>query len=135
MDSETPRWSCKVWPETGRVGTAHVGQEGMEPRRFQLVRRFDPSGVSGIGVVAHGVVFGDGHVALRWLSRHPSTSLWGSLDDLLAVHGHGGSTVVAWIDQPPPGLGQSRRGYVDRRDLTASSSNGPYQGRHARSSL
>ena len=34
----------------------------MLPRRFALVRHVDYTGVSGIGVVAYGVQFGDGHV-------------------------------------------------------------------------
>jgi hypothetical protein len=68
------------------------------PRRFALVRHIDYTGVSGVGVVAYGVVFFDGHVALRWRSDHPATSLWNSIDDLLAVHGHGDGTSVQWID-------------------------------------
>lgn len=72
------------------------------PRRFKLVRRSDPSGVSGTGLVAHGVQFDDGHVVVRWNSGSPSTSLWNCVTDLLAVHGHQGATVVHWID-PEPG--------------------------------
>lgn len=68
------------------------------PRRFALVRHIDYTGVSGVGVVAYGVVFFDGQVALRWCSDHPATSLWDSIDDLLAVHGHGDGTSVQWID-------------------------------------
>ena len=67
-------------------------------RRFYLVRYDDPSGVSGTGIVALGVEFGDGAVALRWLSPRPSTSFWESVDDMIAVHGHAGSTVVHWLD-------------------------------------
>lgn len=72
----------------------------MLPRRFALVRHVDYTGVSGVGVVAHGVAFADGHIALRWCSEHPATSIWGSMDDLLAVHGHGQATSVEWIDAP-----------------------------------
>lgn len=68
------------------------------PRRFALVRHIDYTGVSGIGVVAYGVVFFDGQVAMRWCSDHPATSLWSSIDDVLAVHGHGDGTSVQWID-------------------------------------
>ena len=68
-------------------------------RRFCLVRYADPSGVSGTGVVAHGVEFGDGSVALRWICSRPSTSLWESIDDMITVHGHAGSTVIRWLDQ------------------------------------
>lgn len=76
----------------------------MLPRRFALVRHVDYTGVSGIGVVAYGVQFGDGHVVLRWRSRHPSTISWASLDDLLTVHGHGDGTTVQWIDSAEDGL-------------------------------
>ncbi|WP_187361319.1 hypothetical protein [Phytoactinopolyspora mesophila] len=70
----------------------------MFPRRFALVRHVDYTGISGVGVVAYGVVFSDGHVALRWCSEHPATSLWNSIDDVLAIHGHGDATSVQWID-------------------------------------
>src|SRR5215813_8396032 len=72
------------------------------PRRFAMVRHSDPSGVSGVGLVAYGVQFDDGHVAVRWVSDSPSTSLWDGVADMLAVHGHRGATVIHWID-PEPG--------------------------------
>lgn len=72
----------------------------MLPRRFALVRHVDYTGVSGIGVVAYGVAFTDGQIVLRWCSTHPATSLWSSIDDLLAVHGHGEATSIEWIDAP-----------------------------------
>jgi len=83
------------------------------PRRFALVRRSDPSGVSGVGLVAYGVQFDDGHVAVRWVSDSPSTSLWNGVTDLMRVHGHEGATVLQWLDADPeraphrrPGNGQ-----------------------------
>lgn len=88
----------------------------MLPRRFALVRHVDYTGVSGVGVVAYGVVFADGHVALRWASAHPATSLWSSVDDLVAVHGHGEATSIEWLDpaadpfaQPVASRGAGRR--------------------------
>jgi hypothetical protein len=39
------------------------------PRRFVLERDVDVSGLSGTGVVADGVVFPDGIVALHYLGR------------------------------------------------------------------
>ena len=72
----------------------------MLPRRFALVRRVDDSGVSGVCVVAFGIAFSDGHVVLRWCSAHPATSAWGSLDDMLAVHGNA-DTGIQWIDALP----------------------------------
>jgi hypothetical protein len=66
-----------------------------------------------VGVVAFGIAFSDGHVVLRWCSSHPATSTWGSLEDMLAVHGRGEATSIQWIDAPAteledaPGVGRS----------------------------
>ena len=67
-------------------------------RRFQLRRLEDLSGVSGIGIVAEGVEFGNGKVALCWTSKYDIDSIIANMHTLLAVHGHGGRTVVEWID-------------------------------------
>jgi hypothetical protein len=67
-------------------------------RPFHLVREVDVSGVSGTGIVAEGVEFTDGRVALRWLTATPSTALWDSIDQARAVHGHGGHTTVRWAN-------------------------------------
>jgi hypothetical protein len=89
------------------------------PRRFALVRHVDYTGVSGVGVVAFGITFSDGHVVLRWCSSHPATSTWDSLEDMLAVHGHGDATSIQWIDAPATTLedvpGASRVGRRARR--------------------
>lgn len=74
----------------------------MTHRRFRLLRYVDISEVSGTGDVAEGIQYSDGAVALRWRGKHPCTSTWNCLDDLLAVHGHGGSTVVDRLDPEPP---------------------------------
>lgn len=65
---------------------------------FVLQRDDDVTGVSGTGVVADGVEWHDGTVALRWRGERPSTVLWGSLADAIAVHGHDGRTRVVWPD-------------------------------------
>ena len=65
---------------------------------FVLQRYSDPSGVSGLGVVAHGAEFDDGSVALHWPGEHPSTAVWGDLRDVEATHGHEGATVVQYTD-------------------------------------
>ena len=67
-------------------------------RRFILFRKEDPTGVSGSGIVAQGVQFGDGRISLRWLSEHASTANFDSIDDVRAIHGHDGATVVDWMD-------------------------------------
>lgn len=71
-------------------------------RRFVLYRELDISGVSGTGIVAEGVVFSDGSVALRWTTNGVhSTVIHESIQTVLAVHGHNGSTVIQWIDEQP----------------------------------
>ena len=67
-------------------------------RRFYLQRDEDVSGVSGGGIVAEGVALADGTAVLRWLGERRSTVVWSSIDDALAIHGHGGATRVEWID-------------------------------------
>jgi len=68
-------------------------------RLFLLVRDEDVSGVSGTGIVAEGVEFSDGTVAMRWLRRPFSVAFYGSIRDVVAVHGHGGRTQVKWLGE------------------------------------
>lgn len=67
-------------------------------RRFVLQRDIDVSGVSGTGVVAEGVQFSDGRVATRWRGTVAQTCVWDRIEDLVAIHGHGGATRVVWVD-------------------------------------
>ena len=97
---------------------------GMPPRRFILYRRHDATGVSGTGIVATGVVWPDGHAALRWKANDPteasSTSVWSSVADLLRVHGHGGLSKIFYLDgdtaeEQEPTCGGIRHGNRPRR--------------------
>ena len=65
-------------------------------RLFDLQRDVDESGISGVGVVAEGVEFTDGTVVMRWLTETPSTGLYNSIEELEAIHGHGGCSWVEW---------------------------------------
>jgi hypothetical protein len=67
-------------------------------RRFGLRRYSDVSGVSGTGIVADGVLFEDGSVALRWRGKAPATAVWASIELMLVAHGHEGATVIEWYD-------------------------------------
>lgn len=67
-------------------------------RRFRLVRTKDISGVSGTGIVAEGIVFHDGQVAVSWFGRHHCVSVWPAIQDVEAIHGHEGATYVEWLD-------------------------------------
>ena len=69
-------------------------------RRFKLQRDTDESGVSGTGVVAEGVMFHDGTAALRWKTQFKSTAVYGSIQDVEAIHGHNGQTKIVWVDEP-----------------------------------
>lgn len=68
------------------------------PRRFHLIRNEDATGVSGTGTVAEGIEFTDGSVSLRWLTTTTSTAIYNSVQDVETIHGHGGRTLVQWID-------------------------------------
>jgi len=67
-------------------------------RTFELHRDVDKTGVSGEGIVAEGVEFGDGVVALRWLSEWPTSVVFHDrgMEAVEAVHGHGGQTRIVW---------------------------------------
>jgi hypothetical protein len=68
------------------------------PKPFVLERLVDPTGISGTGIVAEGVEFSDGTVALRWTSQWPTSVVFHEMgmEAVHAVHGHGGQTVVRW---------------------------------------
>jgi hypothetical protein len=70
----------------------------MVMKRFTLDRTHDVSGISGLGTVAEGVQFSDGTAAIRWTCDLKSTAVYHSVDDIIAIHGHNGSTTVRWLD-------------------------------------
>lgn len=72
---------------------------------FRLRRKVDHSGVSGTGVVAEGVIFGAGHVALSWVVAPEGfdqvplgMAVYESAQHVTAVHGHGGDTWIEYLD-------------------------------------
>lgn len=69
-------------------------------RRFVLIRDVDETGISGTGVVAEGVEFTDGRVALRWCAHVDtrSTVVWDDIVGVEKIHGHGGLTRIDWVD-------------------------------------
>lgn len=71
-------------------------------KRFELHRQTDVTGVSGVGIVAEGIQFRDGRVALRWLTATSSSALYDSMEHVQAIHGHEGATTVVWIDDDAP---------------------------------
>lgn len=71
-----------------------------QPRLFRLLR--DADSADGARMLAEGVQWTDGAVALRWHGRWPSTSTWDRIDALLAVHGTDTRTQFHWLSEPPP---------------------------------
>lgn len=68
-------------------------------RPFQLHRRADVTGVSGTGVVAEGVEFSDGTVALRWCGKNPTSVVFhdNGIESVETIHGHDGLTTVVFL--------------------------------------
>jgi hypothetical protein len=85
-------------------GGVRVAVVGDLPARFVLRRHRDISGVSGLGVVVEGVRWTNGWVGYRWRSGDDTTVSFAiDIATMLRVHGHGGDTVIEWIDTPPAG--------------------------------
>jgi hypothetical protein len=92
-------------------------------RRFVLARHEDPTGVSGTGIVADGVVWPDQTATIHWRGEHASYVHWPrGIASVEAIHGHGGATTIRWIDavsNPPPAAKYADSwtelvGYVDQ---------------------
>jgi hypothetical protein len=71
----------------------------IEARRFQLKRLEDESEVSGTGFVAEGVQFSDGTCVIKWKTTTSSIGIYHSDVEMIHIHGHGGKTVIEWIDE------------------------------------
>ncbi|MEW9530767.1 hypothetical protein [Microbispora sp. NPDC049125] len=67
-------------------------------RRFVLYRNEDVSGVSGVGVRVWGVQWPDGAVAYRWNTPLATTCVADKVEDVVAIHGHNGATMLIWVD-------------------------------------
>lgn len=76
---------------------------GLPMRTFDLFRHDDVTGVSGEGVVAQGCTFHDSTVAMRWCvpGKPISTTIYNSILDVVAIHGHDGRTEVRWHERGP----------------------------------
>jgi hypothetical protein len=79
-------------------GHERHGFDNQMPRRFVLDRVEDMTGVSGTGIVAWGVQFPDGSVAIRWNTKWTSTACYASMDHVANVHLHHGATQIVWLD-------------------------------------
>lgn len=66
---------------------------------FHLERLEDETGVSGSGTVAEGVEFSNGKCVLNWLTAWSSVAVYDSIEDVEAIHGHNGKTIIVWEDE------------------------------------
>src|SRR5215469_6427295 len=91
-------WGENRWVEFGLSRKRLIVSEESSPklRVFELLRDEDPSGVSGLGRVAVGVVFPSGKVVLEWLGAHNTLGIYDSLGRVEHIHGHGGKTRVVF---------------------------------------
>lgn len=65
-------------------------------KNFYLLRHTDPSGISGTGIVALGVVFPNGQVVFQWVTYRNSIEIYSSMENLIEIHGHSGNTEVVY---------------------------------------
>lgn len=70
---------------------------------FTIYRTNDQSGISGTGIIAQGVRFATGHVAVQWLTPPPDGDLQtkDSLDKFLSVHvlpHPENETIITWAN-------------------------------------
>jgi hypothetical protein len=73
-------------------------------RNYYLRRHEDISGKSGCGRVAQVAEFDDGTAVLHWnlganRSSVASTEIFGSVSDLMQIHGHNGRSVLEPIEE------------------------------------
>ena len=67
-------------------------------RKFYLNRLVDETGVSGTGRVTEGYELSSGVCVMKWLTETSSIAFYTNIDHVIAIHGHGGKTVVEWAD-------------------------------------
>lgn len=65
---------------------------------FVLNRVEDETGVSGTGIVAEGVVFSNGWVAMTWLTETTSVVFYPNIKSVELVHGHNGKTRIVYLE-------------------------------------
>jgi hypothetical protein len=67
-----------------------------EVKIFHLLRHVDATGTSGTGVVAIGCQLPSGTCIIEWTSYHSSLGIYRNVNDIEALHGHGGNTEIIW---------------------------------------
>ena len=75
--------------------------DSQAPSRFFLQRMQDETGVSGTGVVGHGVVFESGKVVFHWRPPMSTVTVYDSFEIFLRVHvtSHPSKNSVVFLDE------------------------------------
>jgi hypothetical protein len=63
-------------------------------KKFYLMRHIDVHGNSGVGVVAEGIIFGDGTGSFTWITKHKTVTTFLKVKDLIDLHNHEGRTEI-----------------------------------------
>jgi hypothetical protein len=66
---------------------------------FELIRTKDVTGISGTGTVAEGIQFSSGTCVIQWTTDINSIGIYASIEHVIHIHGHEGSTIVYWQDE------------------------------------
>ncbi|NJO65075.1 MAG: hypothetical protein HC836_45295 [Richelia sp. RM2_1_2] len=72
-------------------------------QEFYLLRTKDVSGVSGVGLVARGVILSSHRVVMEWQMPYETLTVFDNIGQVQAIHGHGGSTKLV-MGTPPKKL-------------------------------
>lgn len=97
-DNPTPTVAEASPQVAGVLGVEFARTKYGGMRRFRIDRREDPTGVSGTGCVAQGIVFSDGTTVVRWLGNWPTTTLHPSIESVEHIHLHEGRSTLRWED-------------------------------------
>lgn len=99
-DDHTPEFVPEMKPIGARAAWSekwYIDPQRKQIRPFYLHRAEDESGVSGTGAVAVGVRFPTGRCVVEWLVEPWTMGWYEKGEDVTAVHGHHGKTVVVWL--------------------------------------
>ena len=99
--------------------TTNGSKKERKMKIFYLNRTEDESGISGTGRVAQGFIFDNGKVAVTWLSEHPSVTVYDSIGEVHAIHGHGGKTEVIMEPDYKKAFGELKS-FVENFNLSES---------------
>lgn len=63
-------------------------------KNFYLLRHEDVHARSGVGIVAEGTIFDNGMVAMTWLSKWDTVTMFKNIRAVRDLHGHDGRTEI-----------------------------------------